>query len=161
LALTKSEREYYRRTAATCFNRAWDYLEMKHRDSKDEEEMLNLAHASRYHWGVIGSPRQRAVGDWQLARVYAAIGDAELSLQFALSSLRTCEQKHLKDIVPSAMEGVARAYAIAGDGVNAKRILGMAREKLAKLDLGAEDRKVFLSQMSDTERLIRRSGARA
>jgi hypothetical protein len=157
LALAKNEREFHRKTAVACFNRTWDYLDMKHRDSKDEEEMLHLAHTSRYHWGIVGAPRQLAVGDWQLGRVYAALGEAELSLQYSLSSLRTCERQNLTDLIPSAMEGVARAYAAAGDGRNATKLLKMAREKLDKLSLDAEDRKIFQSQIRDTERLASRS----
>jgi len=156
LALTKAEREFHRKTAAACFNRAWDYLDMKKRDSWATEEMLNLAHASRYHWGVLKRPRQQAVGDWQLGRVYAALGNSELSLQYALSCLGTCEKQHLLDLLPSAMEGVARAYAVAGDLRNAARLLQMARKKLDSLRLGAEDKRIFASQIRETQLLIGR-----
>ena len=156
MALTKAEREFHRKTAAACFNRTWDYLDMKKRDSREAEEMLNLAHTSRYHWGVLKRPRQEAVGDWQLGRVYAAVGNSELSLQYALSCLRTCEKKHLNDLIPSAMEGVARAYAVAGDLTNAAKLLQMARAKLDRLKLEAEDKRIYASQIRETQRLIRR-----
>lgn len=156
LALTKAEKDFHRKTAAACFNGAWDYLDKKHRSSEDEEEMLRLAHTSRYHWGIVGTSRQQAVGDWQLGRVYAALGEPGLSLRYAFSSLRTCEDKRLTDLVPSALEGVARAYVAAGDNQNATRLLHMARKKLDKLSLEAEDRGIFQSQIRDTERLIHR-----
>lgn len=160
MALSKAEREFHQRTATNCFNKAWDYLDMKTRDSKAEEEMLHLAHASRYHWGIVGTPRQQAVGDWQLGRVYAAVGDAELSLQYALACLHMCEKKCLDDLVPSAMEGVARAYVTAGDQQNAVRVLRMARKKLYGLKLDSEDRKVYSSQIRETQALIRRARAK-
>ncbi len=156
MPLTNSEKEFHRRAAVACFNRAWDYLDMKARDSEEEEEMLHLAHASRYHWGLVGTPRNQAVGDWQIARVYAAIGAPELSLQFALSSLTTCEKKHLDDLVPSALEGVARAYVAAGDPRNANRLLGMAKERLARAKLSPSDKRVFAGQIRSTEALVRR-----
>jgi hypothetical protein len=155
LRLTKSEREFHRKSAVTCFNRAWDYLDMKKRDPAAEEMMLHLAHASRYHWSIVGTPRNQAVGDWQLARVYAAVGAPELSLQFALSALNTCEKKHLDELLPSALEGVARAYAAAGDSTNGRRILKMARQTLARLELPADDRRIFSAQIRETEGLLR------
>ena len=156
MVLTKEEVEFHRKTAAACFNRTWDYLDMKKRDSRAAEEMLYLAHTSRYHWGVLKRPRQEAVGDWQLGRVYAAIGNSELSLQYALSCLRTCEKKHLDDLLPSAMEGVARAYAVAGDLPNAAKLHKMARQKLGRLKLEAEDRTNYASHIRETQRLIGR-----
>jgi len=159
LALTRAERAFHRRTAAECFNKAWDYLEMRGRSTKDGEQMLHLAHASRYHWGILGGDRQQAIGDWQLARAYAAVGNPELSLEFALSSLSLCEKKHIDDLVPSAMEGVARAYLSAGDQRNAKRLIGMAIQRLGRLGLGAREKKVFESQIHETESLIRRGRA--
>ncbi len=154
--MTNAEKEFHRRAAVACFNRAWDYLDMKARGSEEEEEMLHLAHASRYHWSLVGTPRNRAVGDWQIARVYAAIGAPELSLQFALSCLTTCEKKRLDDLVPSALEGVARAYVAAGDPQNANRLLRMAKEKLARAELSPSDKRVFAGQIRSTEALIRR-----
>ena len=160
MALTKGERDFHRKTAASCFNLAWDYLEKEDLDPKEQEEMLHLAHASRYHWGILGGPRQQAVGDWQLARVYAAVGAPDLSLQFALSSLSLCEKNHFEDLVPSAMEGLARAYASAGDRSNAARLVGMARQRLGRVKLDPKDRRVFESQINDTDSLIRRGKGR-
>jgi hypothetical protein len=47
--MSKAERDFHRKTAATAFNRTWDYLEKKLRSPDDDAEMLQLAHASRYH----------------------------------------------------------------------------------------------------------------
>ncbi len=160
MALSGAEKEFYRRTAAACFNRAWEHLEKNHLDSKEKAEMLHFAHASRYHWGVLGGARQQAVGDWQVARAYAALGDSELSLMSALSSLSLCEKKRIDELIPSAMEGLARAYATAGDWSNATKLIGVAREKLRNLKLGAKERGIFESQIQETESLIRRNRAR-
>lgn len=119
--------------------------------------MLHLAHASRYHWGIIGTPRNQAVGDWQLARVYSAVGDSELSLKFALSCLASCEKNHLDDLAPLALEGVARTYVTAGDRRNAERLLRMAGKKLDRLVIDAEDRRICSAQIRETESLIHRN----
>ena len=152
--MSKAELEYHRRTATTSFNRAWDYLEMEHRTKEDDMQMLLLAHTSRHHWDVVGTAKNKAVGDWQLARVYAALGQPDLSLAFANASLSMCRRKGLSEITPSAYEGVARAYAVAKNAAKATENLTRARRLLDELDLDADDRKVFLDQFKDTQRLV-------
>lgn len=149
--MLKTEREFHKKTAARTFNGAWDYLEMKDRSPKDDTQMLGLAHASRYHWGLVGTDRNRAVGDWQVSRVYAALGEPKLALRFAKSALSTCRKKGLVDIQPSAYEGVARAYAVARNVRNAAKFLAKARSLLDKLDLEKEEREIYLAQIEDTK----------
>ncbi len=154
--MSKSERRYHRKTAARCFNQAWDYLVKKKRTVKDDMRMLNLAHASAYHWSLVGSPRNRAVGAWQISRIYGAIGEPRLALQFAKSCLEICQKDGLSDIVHTANEAMARAHAIVKDYVTAERYLSKARTQLDKLMLDTEDREIYLKQFHETEKLIRR-----
>src|ERR1700693_6097609 len=44
------------------------------RTRDEEDEMLHAAHASRYHWGVVGQAENRARGEWQISRVYTVLG---------------------------------------------------------------------------------------
>lgn len=155
--MSKTEREFHRKTAAKCFNRAWDYLEMKERSPEDDQQMLYLAHASRYHWGLVGTPTNRAVGEWQLSRVYADLGQPRLALQFAKASLSTCKDNNLTEIVHTANEAIARACAVARDFQNARKYLARAHQQLDKLALGREGRKIYADQIRDTQRLIRRT----
>jgi hypothetical protein len=152
--LPKGEREFHRKTAARCFNETWDYLEKKGRTDEDNQRMLHLAHASRYHWGLVGTPRNEAVGDWQISRVYAALKQPHLSLLFAKSALEICKKEELREELATAYEAVARAHAVAKDYAPARRYLKLARNQLKALDLGAEDRKLYLSQIDETEKLI-------
>ena len=154
MAASKSEREFHRKTAAACFNRAWDFLDKKGRSDSDDLEMLGLAHASRFHWGVVGSARNRAVGDWQLSRVYADLGQPRLALLYAKSSLDTCDRNNLTSIVHTANEAMARAYAVSLDFVRAEKYMRKARQQLDALKLGRDDRKVYLDQQRQTEKLI-------
>jgi hypothetical protein len=156
MAMTKQQREFHRKVAAACFNRAWDYLDMKERSPNDDLEMLNAAHSSRYHWGLVGTPEKRAVGDWQISRVYADLGQPKLSLQFAKSSLDACEKDDLTGIIHTANEAMARAYAIAKDYSRAKTYLGRANQQLDELKLSKGDRNVYLEQLRQTELLIGR-----
>ena len=71
--MSEGELELHRKTAKKCFNEAWDYLDKKSRDAQEERQMLHLAHASRYHWGLVGTPKDQAIGDWQISRIYATL----------------------------------------------------------------------------------------
>jgi len=156
LKMSRSEGEFHRKIAADCFNRAWDYLDMATRSPDAEREMLLLAHASRYHWGLVGTPTNRAVGDWLISRIYAALGQADPALLFAKSSLSVSRRNGLAEIIPSAYEGVARAFVTAKDSEQAKGYLAKARKELGRLALGSEDREIYLGQIDDTQRLIDR-----
>lgn len=156
MRMTEAERKFHRKTAAQSFNKTWDYLDMKRRSPKDNEMMLHLAHTSRYHWSLVGTPRNQAVGDWQTSRVYAALGEPALSLQFARSSLEMAKKNKLSDAHSNAHEAMARAYAVASNKKLAKSHLNRARKMLKSLIIDDDDRKVYLGQILETEKLINR-----
>ena len=153
--MSESELEFHRKTAKKCFNEAWNYLDKKSRDAQEERQMLHLAHASRYHWGLAGTHTNQAVSDWQISRIYATLNQANLALQFARSCLETCEKNALSDTVHTAYEGMARAHAIGGDYKSAREYIAKAREQLARLTgLDEEDRRIYSDQIRETEKLI-------
>lgn len=146
---------------ARCFNRAWDLLDRSKRTPAEDREMLVLSHSARYHAGAGGTARNRAIGDWQISRVYAAIGDAPLSLRFAEAALEECETHELVGLVGSAHEGLARAFAMANDLVSARRHLERATELVREAPLDREGRSIFLSQIRETGRLVARRARQA
>jgi DNA-binding transcriptional MerR regulator len=105
-----------RALAVALFNRVWALLEKSDRTATDDQELVNSAHASRLHWTSIGTPRHLAIGDWQISRVYSTLGRPEPAVHHA----RLClDHARLASDEPwllgSAYEGLARAYATAGD----------------------------------------------
>lgn len=105
-----------RRLAIDLFNRVWTLLETPDRTPDQDDEMLHAAHASRYHWGEIGEPANRARGEWQCSRVYTVLGRGEPALWHARRCLALCETHRLGDWdLAAAYESMARASAIAGD----------------------------------------------
>ncbi len=152
--MSQSEHEFHRKFATKCFNEAWDYLDKKERDFNDEQLMLHLAHASRYHWSFIGNPRNFAVGDWQISRVYAALNQPQLALHFAKTCFETCQKNNLSENLISAYEGMARAYAIAKDYRSARNYINKAREQLRVSTADDEDKKIYSAQIRETEELI-------
>src|SRR5712664_2379669 len=105
--MSHTDHEFHRKIAAECFNRTWDYLKQKNRNPDDDQTMLNLAHASRYHWSIIGKPLNFAIGDWQISRAYSALNQPYLAIHFAKTSLQMCRKNNLSGwLLASAYEGM-------------------------------------------------------
>jgi hypothetical protein len=154
--MNEEEKQFHKKTAVKTFNEAWDYLDKGERTPDDIRRMMHLAHASLYHWGIVGTPRNLAVGNWQLSRAYCAIGEPKLGLVFARVSLRVCEGENLGDILHTAYEGMARALALSGEKEDAREYLLRAKKHLDSLSLDdKEDQEIFSSQIADTEALLR------
>ena len=55
IALEPAER---RQLATDLFNHTWELLELTDRTPDQDDEMIHAAHASRYHWGEVGTRRE-------------------------------------------------------------------------------------------------------
>ena len=140
--MAQSELIFHRETAKKCFNEAWDYLDEKDRSLGDMQQMLHLAHTARYHGAFVGTAKNLAIGDWQIFRVYAALLEPTLAIQFAKSALELMQKNNLNEILCTGYEGLARAFAVAKDRDSAKTYISKAREHLAKATLNDEDRTI-------------------
>jgi hypothetical protein len=117
-----------RRVATRLFNRVWELLERAELSGDERDEMLHAAHASRFHWGAVGEPVDRARGEWQCSRVYAALGRAEPALYHARRSLDLAEEHKLSPYdLGCAHEAIARAAKLAGHHDVAGQHLAQAR----------------------------------
>jgi hypothetical protein len=145
---------------ARCFNAAWEILEKKRRSPADAQRMLDMAHAARFHAGIIGTARNHAIGDWQISRVYASLGEPRLALQYARSTRSICENQGVSDLLCTAFEAMARAYAVGNRASSAKRFLDKAQRQLDRTALDAEGQGIFSSQLRDTGKLVRRANSR-
>ena len=65
--------EEERQLAVDLFNRAWTLMETDERTEEQDDELINTAHASAYHWTQVGTPANRARSEWQLSRVYTVL----------------------------------------------------------------------------------------
>jgi hypothetical protein len=105
-----------RQLAARFFNETWNYLEKPDRSPEDDLLMIHLAHASRWHWQLAGDASNWAIGEWQISRVYAALGRAEPALFHARACLRISDENRVRPfLLGCAHEAIARALAIGGD----------------------------------------------
>ena len=140
--LTDSAAPPERQLAADLFNLVWTLLEQPARSTEDDDRMVHAAHASRYHWGQVGGPEQIAIGEWQCARVYSALGRAEPALHHARRCLDIASAAEVPGwLVASAHEGLARACLVAGNREEALRERSAARGVLETVS-DPEDRQV-------------------
>jgi hypothetical protein len=153
---SRAAREQHRKLATECFNQAWELLDDPHRDEAGDRRLLDLVHASSYHWALVGGPKEQAVAEWQISRAYASVNEPTLALGFASACLATCQAEELSDVLSTAYEGIARAHGLAGRPRLAREYLQKARAALDAAPLDAEDRKVYLGQIRDTESKIGR-----
>jgi hypothetical protein len=73
---------WHRRFAAAANNRAWDLSEQT-RNPAEDEEMLNAAHASAWHWARVGSELNRMRATMLLAEVHALLGSGHSAMAYA------------------------------------------------------------------------------
>jgi DNA-binding transcriptional MerR regulator len=136
-----------RRTAVDLFNGVWRLLEKEDRSVEDDDRMLHMAHASRYHWGQIGAPVNLSRGEWQCSRVYSVLGRAEPALYHARRGLEICRAHSIGDWdLAYAYESLARAHAVARDKDQARTWTEQALA--AAEDIAAdEDRELVLTDL--------------
>ena len=126
---SKTHRHY----AVQFFNDAWALLEKKSRTPEDDARMIHMAHASRMHWEFVGSARNWAVGEWQIARVYSELTMPHAAIYHAKRCLDLIKQAGITGFfLGSAHEGMARALRTAKDP-SAQQHLDEARRILTEL----------------------------
>ena len=142
------DNKIHRKFAVDCFNATWDLIENQNRTPDDDVRMIHTAHASRYHWGEIGTALNFARGDWQISRVYSILYQGENALIYANNSLQICIDNNIGDFdLAFAYEAMARAYAILGDDEMLDRHLKLAKEAGEKIKKD-DDKEYFLSELN-------------
>ena len=69
--------------AIECNNIAWSLAEKTTRSAGENEEMLNAAHASAFHWAKIGTELNQVRAKLLLGEVHALLGDGQAALAYA------------------------------------------------------------------------------
>src|SRR6056297_3541159 len=106
-------KEMHKKLAMDTFNKTWDLLDKTNRSEAEKAEMIHTAHASRYHWGQVGTPLEFQRGEWQISRVYAVLEMGESALFHAEIALKTCQEKGIGDFdLAFPYEAVTRAFSI-------------------------------------------------
>jgi len=142
-----TEKEAHRKFAVDLFNLVWSLMDKKDRTKEEDDKMVHAAHASRFHWGEIGTPLEFERGEWQISRVYSVLKRSEPALLHAKRCLETCQSNNIGDFdIAFAYEAMARAYAIAGQKSECQKYLQLAREAGEKIK-AKEDKDYFFSEL--------------
>lgn len=144
----------HRELAIDLFNRVWGLLDKTDRTVEEDDTMVHAAHASRYHWGEVGTPLEFERGEWQISRVYAVLKRPQAALHHAKRCLEICEANGIGDFdLAFAYEALARAYAVAGEAARSHEFVSLA-EKAAEVIEDEGNRKYTLSELTSVKDLL-------
>lgn len=140
---------WHRTLAPRAFNRTWDLLDADELTRTEEEEMLAATFAQRHHWYQVGTPRNRAIADWQVSRVAAVLGYADLARRFGEVSLEIAIENDLDPFLTGfAHEAIARAAADVDDVETFTEHVELARALLAEIE-DDEDRDILAADLAE------------
>jgi hypothetical protein len=145
----KAGTETHRQFAIELNGRVWDLLAKKTRSAQENEEMIHTAHASCLHWLKAGTALHHQRGEWLIAHVYAELNLAEPALRHAqrCQELTHAHADQMADFdLAYAHEGLARAYAIAGQQEQAEKHLKLAKQA-GQAIAEKESKKFFLGDL--------------
>ena len=136
--------------AVRLYNDAWTLLEKENRTRADDDELLNVTHASAYHWSRAAlGPEHAARSQWQISRVNAVLGRGAAALYHAERCLEHCTENGIGDWdLASAYEALARAHRVAGNETEYRCNLELGRAALAQI-ADEEDREHIADQLDE------------
>lgn len=139
--------EEHRRHARHAYGLCWELLGRTLREF-EKRDLVGYALTSRYHWQHVGGGQELAIADWMASRAYAAAGQPNLAIDYALASLNHGFEEFPAWLKASLNEGIARAYASASDH---KRRDEYASKALAELDKesDADDAELIRVQIAE------------
>jgi hypothetical protein len=149
-----TKNEWQRRFAVGAFNLTWDLLDKSDRGVEDNDRMVHAAHASRFHWGEVGTALEWARGEWQISRVYAVLERPAGAIYHAQRCLEFCEANNIGDFdLAFAYEALARACAVGGDLTKRDRNIALAQAASERIE-DEGNRKYFLTELATVPRSI-------
>ena len=142
-----TEQEWHKRAAITLFNLVWSLLDKKDRTKQEDDKMVHAVHASRFHWGEIGTPVEFERGEWQISRVYSVLNRPQSALYHAERCLDICKENNIGDFdIAFAYEAMARAHAVAGDKSDCEKYIKLAKEAGEQIEK-KEDKDLFFNDL--------------
>lgn len=138
---------FHKKNAVDLFNETWDLIDKSERTHEETLMMLHKAHASVYHWSIVGNELNQARGEWQVSYAYSLSNLGEGALLHGKRSLDLCLNNNIKDFdLAFGYSSVAHAHKILGNteefNVYYQKALD-ASSDIAKKD----DKDYFLSEL--------------
>ncbi len=128
--------EVHRAMGMGLYNRCWDLMEIEDRTIEQDDELLETAYASAWHWRQVGHVANRARSHWMCSRVAAVLGRGEAARYHAARCVEIVEGggEGIEDWdAPAAYEAMARALAVTGDPAGAAEWKARAAAALAAI----------------------------
>jgi hypothetical protein len=142
------ERAQHEMFAKRANGATWELLDQETRTRDEDDQMLDAAHASSFHWRVAGGAPESTRADWLLSRVYAVLGLSEPAVRYARHALATCEREGIGDFdLMYAFEAMARSEASAGNFDEAREWKLRATEAAEEI-ADPEDRKIAIADLA-------------
>ena len=145
----------HRQLGKDLYNHTWSLIEATDRSPDQDDAMLFATHASAYHWSKSGGTLANAArSHWQIARVYSTLGRGEPAVWHATRCLELAEAAVKAGVaddwdVPGALEGLARAQAVAGDRAAAEATRARALQAVQAI-ADPEDRQLIEQDLETT-----------
>jgi hypothetical protein len=144
----------HKKFAVDLFNLVWDLLGNERRTKEEDDRMLHAAHASRFHWGEIGTPLEFERGEWQISHVYAVLNHPRAAIYHAQRCLDICTANQIGDFdLAFAYEALARAYAIVGESEKSRGYVRLAQQASEQIE-DEGNREYFLGELETVIELL-------
>lgn len=139
--------EFHQQYAVGLNNLVWELLGKEARTPQEDDLMIHAAHASRYHWSMVGTAINLQRGEWLISRVYATLNHPESALYHAQRCFYFTMEEELVDFdLAYAYEAMARAYAAAGDEGEYDKYMNLATEAGEKI-AAEENKNLFFEDL--------------
>lgn len=149
-----SRQESHRQFAVDLFNLVWELMDQEVRTEDENIRMLHAAHASRFHWGEIGTPLELERGEWQVSRVYSILNHPQSAIYHAEICLEICKTNGIGDFdLAFAYEALSRAYAVAGDFKQSREYLELGKQA-GKQITDDENQEYFFRELQSVSELL-------
>lgn len=140
---------WHRTFAPQAFNHTWSLLDKNELTREEEEEMLAATFAQRFHWYEVGQPKNWAIADWQVSRVTAILGYADLARRFGNRSFELADEHDLGPFIKGfAHEAIARAAAEVDDVETFTEHVAAARALIPEIE-DAEEREILEADLAE------------
>ena len=150
-----SDQELHRKFAVDLFNLVWELLDKEDRTAAEGDRMVHAAHASRFHWGEIGTPLEFERGEWQISRVYAVLSRPKAAIYHAERCLALCQTNQIGGFdLALAYEALARAHAVAGETAQSQEYISLAEGAGSQIE-DKDDREYFFSELKTVSELLK------
>ena len=138
----------HRYFAVELNNTTWGLMDRAAELGPEElDRLIDRAHASLFHWSVVGERVNIARGQHLVSHAYATAKRGDEALHHASRCLAICEEEGYGDWdLAFALEAMALAHAVIGDEKQRDAFLARAKEA-GEAIAGKEDKEIFFSEL--------------